>query len=197
MYDVPHADDVRIDYVSLKDVVGKREVAGKTQMNGKAEVAGKMEVVGKTEVAGKTQTAGKTEVTGKTQVTGKIESFTDLTVHSVDVRAINEYLHWQWQKAVRAARTADLSTALAEISSAWVPKCAISNHFSIRFGAPEIIAPCPHEVILLFHIEDIRWYEDLNAVTYVLVFLGGWVALTGLLQGEKADISKLDHRICR
>ena len=114
-----------------------------------------MEVAGKTEIAGKTQVAGKTEVVGKTQIAGKTESSTGLTVRSVDVHSINEYLHWQWQKAMRLGGTGDLSASLAEINSAWVPNSVISNHFSVRFSAPEIKAPCPHEVIILFHIEDV------------------------------------------
>ena len=91
----------------------------------------------------------------------KSEWFTGLKIHSVEVRSINEYLYWLWQNAVRLGRPSDpLSTCLAEISSTWVTNYTKEDHFFARFGAPEIKAFCPHEVVLFFHVEDIAWFNS-------------------------------------
>ena len=124
LYNVPHTDDVQIDY-TLQNVVFDRT-----------------------------------------------EWFTGLTVHSVEVRLINEYLAWKWQNAIRMGRPADhLSTCIAEISSAWVGNLTVNNHFFIRFGAPEVKAICPHEVLILFHVEDIAWFDSSNFTLYGSSFL--------------------------
>ena len=147
--------------------MGKTELVGKTELAGKTQMAGKTEVVGKTEIAGKTEWAGKTVFVGKTEMAGKIDILKPM-VHSVDVATINEYLKSQWQHAVGLRGSNDLAASLAEISSAWFPDRAIRNHFYIRFGAPEIKAPCPHEVILLFHVESIAWYDGSNFTLYAV-----------------------------
>ena len=113
LYDVPHTDDIRIDYALQKPALERTEW------------------------------------------------FSGLKIHSVETRLINEYLYWKWQTAIRLGRPSEhLSTCLAEISSAWIPNLSINNHFFVRFGAPEIKAFCPHEVLLLFHVEDIAWFSS-------------------------------------
>ncbi|KAJ3540782.1 hypothetical protein NM688_g6177 [Phlebia brevispora] len=119
LYDVPHNDDVQIDYTLQAEMLGKMEVAGKTKW------------------------------------------FTGLKVHSVDVQKINEYLLWVWQGAVRRGRPSDLlSVCIAEMSSNWVTKRAISEHFFVRFGPPEVKALCPHEAIVSFNVEDVAWFDS-------------------------------------
>ena len=182
LYDVPHIDGIRIDYQSLGQATGKTEVAGKTQMGGKTEV-------------GKTQMVGKTEVAGKTEMVGKTESYTGLAVHSVEVAKINAYLLKLWKHAVSLSQTSDhLAAALAEISSVWVYNRVIEKHFFARFGAPEIRATCPHEVILLFNVDEIAWFDNTQFAMYVLYTRAYEYELTRL-QWQVGQVPKLDSRV--
>lgn len=155
LYDWPHNEDVQIDYTLLA-MLGKTEVRGKTELNGK------------TQIHGKTEMGGKTQVSGKTEVLGKTEWHHGLKVHSVGVPNINEYLLWLWQNAVRLGRPSDaLAACLAEMSSSWVPKRVINEHFFVRFGAPEVKALCPHEIVMSFNVDDIAWFDSTTFVSYV------------------------------
>ncbi|KAI0700948.1 hypothetical protein BC835DRAFT_323570 [Cytidiella melzeri] len=94
------------------------------------------------------------------------ETFADVeAIHGVSTQKINEYLLASWRNALLFSATSDgpssdgTGLGMAEYRSTWSSR-NFGVDFEIEFATPEVKALCDQEVVIIFNIERVSFYEN-------------------------------------